>query len=107
MIDHGFAFDGPHWTLPESAITGLYPRRLVYENVRSIDAFDPWLSRVLSFPQDVLDRAWRRIPREWLGDDEGDLERLLEGLLRRRKRIADLLQECRKAPGNPFPHWAS
>ena len=50
MIDHGFAFNGPHWDLPDSAITGLYPRRMVYENVRSIDDFDPWLTRVRTFP---------------------------------------------------------
>ena len=30
MIDHGFAFNGPHWDFPESAIAGLYPRRMVY-----------------------------------------------------------------------------
>jgi len=105
MIDHGFAFDGPHWGLPESAITGLYPRRLVYENVKSIDAFDPWLSRVLNFPPEVLDKALRRVPPEWLGADENELERLLEALLRRKKRIPQLMQECRNAPGNPFPHW--
>ena len=105
MIDHGFAFAGPHWDLPDSAISGLYPRRTVYDGVKSMDAFDPWLTRVLNFPAEVLDRALRRIPREWLGNDDGALEQLLEALLRRRKRIPELMEDCRKASGNPFPYW--
>ena len=30
MIDNGFIFNGPHWDLPQSALTGLYARRRVY-----------------------------------------------------------------------------
>jgi hypothetical protein len=107
MIDHGFAFNGPHWDFPESSITGLYPRRTVYSKVRSIEAFEPWLSRVVHFPEEVLDRALRQIPPEWIGDDYGALEKMLERLLGRRKRVADLLLACRKASGDPFPLWIS
>jgi hypothetical protein len=105
MIDHGFAFNGPHWELTESALTGLYARRMVYQTVRSIQDFEPWLTRVLRFPPEVLDKALRQIPPEWVQGDEPALERLLEGLLRRRARIAELMDGCRKAPGNPFPNW--
>jgi hypothetical protein len=105
MIDHGFAFNGPHWDLPDSALTGIYPRRMVYESVKSIRDFDPWLTRVLNFPPEVLDKALRQIPPEWLAGEDSKLELLLEALLRRRKRIAELIEECRKAPGNPFPRW--
>jgi hypothetical protein len=105
MIDHGFAFNGPHWELPESAIMGLYPRRVVYESVTSLADFEPWLSRVLNFPEEVLDRALRRLPPEWVREDAGALESLLEALLRRRKRIGDLIEACRSTPGNPFPNW--
>jgi len=107
MIDHGFAFNGPHWDFPHSAVSGLYARRIVYEEVRSLDAFEPFLTRVRNFPPEVLDRAMRRIPREWLGDDESALERMLELLLRRRKRIDELIYDCRSAPGNPFPRWTN
>ena len=105
MIDNGFAFGGPHWNLPDSAITGLYPRRLVYERVRSLNSFDPWLSRVANFPDEIFDRACRRIPPEWLGDDDGPLEALLVSLVRRKKRIPQLMEECRRAAENPFPNW--
>jgi hypothetical protein len=105
MIDHGFAFNGPHWDLPDSSITGLYPRRMVYQNVKSLDDFEPWLSRVENFPEEVLDRAMRRIPPEWVEGDDASLEKLMEGLLRRKKRIPELMIECRNAHGNPFPRW--
>jgi hypothetical protein len=107
MIDHGFAFNGPHWELLESAMLGLYPRRVVYESVRSLSDFEPWLSRVLNFPDEVLDRALRHLPPEWVDEDADSLERLLESLMRRKKRIADLLSACRAAPVNPFPNWTS
>lgn len=105
MIDHGFAFNGPNWDLPDSALTGLYPRRMVYEKVRSLTDFDPWIDRILNFPTEVFDKALRQIPPEWTGTDSATLENLLEALFRRRKRIPELIAECRKAPGQPFPRW--
>lgn len=105
MIDHGFAFNGPHWELPDSVITGLYPRHSVYQAVRSLDDFQPWLDRIANFPEEVFDRILRQIPHQWFMDDSDSLEHLLNSLLRRRKRIPDLMEACRKAPGNPFPHW--
>ncbi len=105
MIDHGFAFNGPHWDLPDSAITGLYPRRIVYRAVKSLGDFEPWIERIRNFPEEVLDRALRRIPPEWIAEDGAALEKLLEALLRRKKRIAELIGDCRKAPGDPFPLW--
>jgi hypothetical protein len=106
MIDHGFAFNGPHWDFPDSAVTGLYPRRIVYNKVQSLEDFEPWIDRILNFPDEVFDKAERRIPPEWLQEDAGKLERLFDTLLSRRKRIRELVEECRKAPGNPFPQWA-
>ena len=105
MIDHGFAFNGPHWDFPDSAVAGLYPRRVVYENVRSLDDFQPWVERIQNFPAEVFDRILRQLPPPWLEDDGSQLERLFESLLRRRQRITQLLEECRKAPASPFPRW--
>lgn len=107
MIDHGFSFNGPHWDFPESALAGLYPRRAVYSKVRSIGDFDPWLTRVMNFPEQVLDRALRQIPPDWIGNDDDDLDRMLNRLLDRRKRIPELLYSCRDAIGNSFPLWTA
>jgi hypothetical protein len=105
MIDHGFAFNGPHWDFPDSALTGLYARRIVYAGVRSLKDFEPWIDRILNFPPEVFDKALRQIPPEWMENDGNEIERLFESLLRRARRIPELLNECRKAPGSPFPHW--
>jgi hypothetical protein len=105
MIDHGYAFNGPHWDFPESALQGLYARRVVYESVRSLDDFQPWLDQVVHFPEEVIDRAWKSLPAEWTAGDDEALERLLEQLYERRGRLPDLITSCRAARTEPFPHW--
>ena len=105
MIDHGFAFNGPHWDFPDSAIAGLYPRRTVYRKVKSVHDFEPWIERIRNFPPEVFDQALRHLPAAWVAEDGDRLEQMLEALLRRGKRIPALLEECRHAPGNPFPLW--
>lgn len=105
MIDHGYIFNGPHWDFPESPVQGLYARPLVYECVRSLDDFEPWLHQAMHFPEEVVDRAWKRIPVEWIRGEEDALDRLLEELYRRRHRLPDLISACRTARTNPFPNW--
>ena len=105
MIDHGFVFNGPHWDFADSPLQGLYPRKLVYESVRAFDDFQPWLDQIVHFPEEIVDRAFRKIPPEWLEGSDDEFEQLLESLLRRRARVPDLLAETRKARINPFPNW--
>jgi hypothetical protein len=105
MIDHGFVFSGPNWEFSDSPLQGLYARRMVYEQVRSLDAFQPWLNQVVHFPEEVVDRALRKIPPEWLDGEEDQFEQLLEKLLRRRSRVPDLISDARQARVNPFPNW--
>ncbi len=105
MIDHGFVFNGPNWDFTESPLQGLYPRRMVYDRVRSLDDFQPWLEQVRHFPEEVVDQACRQVPPEWLEGDEDEFERTLEKLWRRRERLPDLIQATREARTNPFPNW--
>jgi hypothetical protein len=105
MIDHGFAFDGPNWDFSESPLQGLYARRAVYEGITSLADFEPWLEQVVNFPEEVLDRAWKSIPPEWIDGEEEALERLLERLFERRKRVPQLIAACRESKTNPFPNW--
>jgi hypothetical protein len=105
MIDHGFAFNGPNWDFPESAVQGLYHRRLVYESVRSLDDFRPWLDLVVHFPEEVMDQAWKSIPPDWIDGEEDQLADLLERLHARRTRLPELIAACREARTNPFPNW--
>jgi hypothetical protein len=105
MVDNGYVFEGPHWRLGESAIQGLYFRPLVYRTVRGLAEFEPWLGRIRSFPEEVVDQAVKHIPPDWLEGDEDELERLLERLMRRRARVPDLIEQCCSGPSNPFPGW--
>lgn len=105
MIDHGFAFNGPNWDFPDSPLQGLYARRQVYDAVRSLADFEPWLQQVASFPEEVMDMAWKSIPPAWIEGEEDELLRLLECLFERRKRVPDLIGACGEARTNPFPNW--
>ncbi len=105
MMDNGYIFEGPHWRFPESAIQGLYFRTAIYEAVRGLDAFEPWLERIRHFPEEVVDRALHSIPRQWIEGEEDAFERLLEQLMRRRTRVADLIEQSRDARSDPFPLW--
>jgi hypothetical protein len=105
MVDNGYVFEGPNWRLGESAIQGLYFRPLVYRTVRGLAEFEPWLGRIRSFPEEVVDQAVKRIPPAWLEGDEDGLEHLLERLMRRRARVPDLIEQCCSGLSNPFPNW--
>jgi len=105
MIDHGFAFNGPHWAFQDSPVQGLYFRTSVYDEVRSLDSFEPWLEMVAHFPESVIDSAWKEIPREWFEDDEEPLEKLLETLLKRRAQVSRLIRETRDRRANAFRNW--
>jgi hypothetical protein len=105
MMDNGYVFEGPHWRLTDSPIQGLYFRPLVYRSVRGFADFEPWLERIRNFPEEVVDQVWKEIPAAWLGDEREELARLLERLLARRKRVPELIENCRQARTDPFPAW--
>ena len=107
MIDNGYVFEGPNWRLTESPVQGLYFRPLVYRSVRGWADFEPWLERIRHFPEDVVDQALKEIPSAWMAEDRENLERLLERLLARRKRVPGLIEDCRKARTDPFPDWSA
>lgn len=105
MIDHGFIFQGPGWAYVDAPMQGLYPRRKVYDSIRSLNDFQPWLDRVGSLPEAVLDDAWKRVPAQWVEGEEDDLERLLTDLYRRRKRVSELIHQAASARSGPFVNW--
>ena len=105
MIDHGFAFSGPHWRFSDSPLQGLYFRTSVYNEARSVESFQPWLDMVGSFPVEVIDSAWKEIPREWLREDGDELEALLETLLKRRTLVPGLVLDVHRQRASAFANW--
>jgi hypothetical protein len=105
MMDHGYVFDGPHWKFSDSPLQGLYFRTNVYRSVRGWEDFQPWLDRVVYFPEEIVDAAQKQIPLEWVADDASALESILEKLMLRRRRVPDLIRDLRGGRVNPFPEW--
>jgi hypothetical protein len=105
MMDHGYIFDGPHWTFSDSPLQGLYFRPNVYQKVTGWKDFEPWLDRVVYFPEEIVDAAQKQIPPEWMAEDGAALETLLERLMARRRRVPDLIRDSTRGRVNPFPAW--
>lgn len=105
MMDHGYIFDGPHWKFPDSPLQGLYFRPNVYQSVRGWEDFQPWLDRVVYFPEEIVDAAQKQIPPEWMAEDAAVLQTLLERLMSRRRRVPDLIRDSQRGRVNPFPEW--
>jgi hypothetical protein len=106
MIDHGFCFNAGEWNFPDAPLRGLYARHLVYESVRGIDSFEPWLARVeTKMTEKFFQELFGEIPPEWYNFDPGPLERLLEQLLRRRKLVRELIVSAWQSSARPFPNW--
>jgi hypothetical protein len=106
MIDQGFCFNAGEWTFPDAPLRGIYARHRVYETVRGMVSFAPWLDRLEKhdWPR-VFDELQREIPPEWYDHDQNALFRLLEKLDTRRRIVPDLLIEAKKSYRQPFPNW--
>ena len=106
MIDQGFCFNAGEWNFPDAPLRGIYARHRVYQGVRGIEAFEPWIARVETrMTETAVEEAASEIPPEWYEGDADALERLLEQLLRRRKRVRELVMAAWKSPAQPFPNW--
>jgi len=105
MIDNGFCFNATEWNFPDAPLRGIYLRQLVYEQVRGMQAFEPWLTRLSRVTEQALDESASEIPPEWYGFDQDALYRLLEMLYRRRTQVEMQLVATWKSSRIPFPNW--
>lgn len=105
LIDHGFCFNDGEWNFPDSPIRSFYPRRLVYESVRGVKSFEPYLSRIENIEASELEECLREVPREWCGDDPDQIARLAEQLYQRRRRLRQLIIDAKESSLRPFPNW--
>ena len=69
------------------------------------DDHAPECRRRVQGREEVVDRAWKSIPQEWIEGEEDALDRLLEQLFERRARVPALIESCRESRINPFPNW--
>jgi hypothetical protein len=104
FIDFGYCFNAGEWSLPDSALRGVYARNEVYGRTESWDDFDPWLPRIEHFSATDLQDIADEIPVEWYGE-RGELQGLLSSLLERRSIVRQLIEDFRESTRNPFPNW--
>jgi hypothetical protein len=106
MIDHGFCFNAGEWDFPDAPLRGLYARHRVYDRVFGMESFEPWLDRLdKHMTEAALGEEAGQIPPEWYADDWQALERLIERLFQRRKRVRELILSARNSGRDPFPNW--
>jgi hypothetical protein len=106
MVDQGFCFNAGAWNFPDAPLRGLYARHRVYEAVREVESFEPWLARIeTKMTEKVLEEVSSEIPPEWYDFDPDALEKMLEQLLRRRKQVRELIVSAWKSTAQPFPNW--
>ena len=101
LIDHGFCFNDGEWNFPDNPLRGLYPRRLVYEGVRGLESFEPFLSTIENLKVPELEACGEGIPEEWCDDAPEQLRGLARQLYESAARLAagaDRRQEQRLAP---------
>jgi hypothetical protein len=70
-----------------------------------MEDFQPWLDRMVHFPDEIVDQALKQIPPEWVAEDGDALQTLLDKLMLRRRRVPDLIRDSRHGRINPFPEW--
>lgn len=106
MIDQGFCFNAGEWGFPDAPLRGLYARQRVYEGVTGMESFAPWMERLETrIGESILDELSKQVPPEWYDDNQDALYGLLEHLLRRQRRVPELLLAARNSVRQPFPNW--
>jgi len=106
FVDQGYCFNAGEWTFPDSPLRGVYARNEVYVGVRGWESFQPWLGKIEEMDSDAVWSCAQDIPPEWYGETS-DLERLVEQLAQRRKRVAELIVAFKESSRTPFPNWRS
>lgn len=106
MIDQGFCFNAGEWNFPDAPLRGLYVRHRVYDSVRGLQSFGPWLDRLEKTDwSSAFDELQKEIPPEWYEGDQDALFRLLDKLNSRRRIVPELILEAKKTYRQPFPNW--
>jgi len=104
FIDQGYCFNAGEWTFPDSPLRGVYGRNDVYRQVTGWESFEPWLTRITEMDAETIWRCAEAIPVEWYGET-ADMECLVEKLVQRRSRVAELILAFKKSTRAPFPNW--
>jgi hypothetical protein len=107
FIDQGYCFHAGDWKFIDASLGGVFAENTVYREVTGWASFEPWLSRIESFPAETAWGIAEAIPPEWYGGDLSALEDLLARLQARRARVRELITGFRESARRPFPNWGA
>jgi hypothetical protein len=105
FIDYGYCFHAGDWRFEDAPLRGVYYRNHVYREITGWGSFEPWLTRMETMAAETVWAAANEVPPEWYGGDLGEMESLVEKLLKRRGRIRELIEAFGKSDRRPFPKW--
>ena len=105
FIDYGYCFHAGEWRFEDAPLRGVYYRNDVYREITGWESFEPWLTRLETMAAETVWAVACEIPPEWYGGDLGEMDELVEKLLRRRCRIRELIEGFGKSDRKPFPKW--
>jgi hypothetical protein len=105
FIDQGYSFNAGEWSFPDVALRGVYSRNFVYQHVSGWASFEPWLSRVENLAPAIIGDVAGDVPPDWIGNDWGAMEKLVEKIVERRSKVRELITAFRESSRQPFPAW--
>jgi hypothetical protein len=107
FIDYGYCFHAGEWRFDDAPLRGVYFRNDVYKEIDGWERFEPWLTRMETMPAETIWAAANEVPPEWYGGDMGEMEALVDKLIKRRGRIRELIEDFGVSDRDPFPNWAA
>lgn len=105
VINRSRSFSGSDLNFHDHPQNGVYNFKAVYRHLRGWDSFEPFLTSLILTSPDALWQLTRNLPFGWSEDYARDLDALVEGLLRRRSLIRQLIARSRDQIPDLFPHW--
>ncbi len=105
VINRNRSFSGPDLNFHDHPQNGVYNFKAVYRHLDGWDSFEPFLTSLILTSPDTLWQLTRNLPFGWSDDYARDLDALVEGLLRRRSLIRQLIARSRDQIPDLFPHW--
>ena len=78
---------------------------MVYESVRGLENFEPYLARIENLDGGQIKECARDIPGEWCAGGRAELQRLAERLAERKRRLRQAIIDAKNSDLRPFPNW--
>ena len=104
-IDFGSCFGRDNWLLAPLGSPRLFRDRAVYDAIRSLADFEPWLSKIEGFSIDRLRQIADQMPGEWRLGNEESLKGLLFDLTLRQQSLRRSLSSFIERRQDIFSGW--